>query len=359
MKVGTNFWDLGWGIWDDTFAPSANFAMPSTVATLVAPVVSPWEPAFVQEIQPYAALRFMDFGETNNSPVQHWSERTPKDAPSAAQTSLAYEWMIDLCNRTHQDMWVTVPHRADDDYAFQLATLIRDTLDPTLKVYVEWSNETWNGQFQQTHYAYDQGAALGLDNDPWAAAFKYHVYAAVRLFAQFERAFGAANPRVVKVLAGQSGNAWITGVHLAALADPRINPAGITADAYAIAPYFGRDVDGNAGDAIDRLRDNMHTVLGEVAAQYAVVHPAGLQLVAYEGGQHVLSGAEIVNARPEMYALYAEYLDGLQPYLSLFMHYVHSGRWNSGGAWGAEQTVGAASAASPKLHALFDWIAAH
>ena len=32
------------------------------------------------------------------------------------QNPVAYEWMIDLCNRTGKDMWITVPHVADDDY---------------------------------------------------------------------------------------------------------------------------------------------------------------------------------------------------------------------------------------------------
>jgi hypothetical protein len=267
--------------------------------------------------------------------------------------------MIDLCNRTGRDMWVTVPAMADDDYAFQLATLIQKTLNPDRKVYVEWSNETWNGIFDQTHYAYDRGNALGLDPDPWSAAFKYHVYAAVRVFAQFDRVFGAQSPRLVKVLAGQAENSWLTGVHLAALKDPRINPDGVAASAYAIAPYFGRDVDGAAPDALDRLREAMQQTVTAVQAQYALVSAAGLPLVAYEGGQHVMNGADVVNQRPEMYQIYADYLAAMAPYFQLFMHYVHNGVWSPGGAWGAEQHVGDGMTAAPKLHALMDWIHAH
>ncbi len=59
---------------------------------------------------------------------------------------MAYEWMIDLCNRTQRDMWVCVPHFADEHYMYQLACLIRDSLDPSLRCYAEWSNETWNGR---------------------------------------------------------------------------------------------------------------------------------------------------------------------------------------------------------------------
>jgi hypothetical protein len=93
-----------------------------------------------------------------------------------------------------------------------------------------------------------------------------------------------------------------------------------------------------------------------VAAQHQAVSAAGLALLAYEGGQHVLQGADAINGRPEMYQIYADYLNGVAPYFRLFMHYCHNGSWNSGGAWGAEQSVGDAS---PKLSAIFDWIAGH
>jgi hypothetical protein len=267
--------------------------------------------------------------------------------------------MIDLANRTNHDMWVNIPHLADDDYSHQLAALIQANLKSGLKVYVEWSNETWNGQFQQTHYSYDRGNALGLDSDPWSAAFKYQVYAAVRVFAQFEQVFGKNSPRVVKVLAGQSDNSWLTGVHIAALKDTRINPLGITANAYAIAPYFGLGVDGNSASAITQLADDMKSVLATVAEQHTVIAGAGLRMVAYEGGQHVLTGANVVNARPEMYQLYTSYLDGVAPYFDVFMHYCHSGTWNSGGAWGAETNLGATGAGSYKLKAINDWMAKH
>jgi hypothetical protein len=349
MKIGTNFWDLGWGIWDDVFTAGTTFTAGA----------HPWRAPFLQEVSSYAALRFMDFGETNDSTERTWADRTQPDAPASQQTRLAYEWMIDLCNQLGRDMWVTVPHLTDESYSYQLATLIKSRLNPNLKVYVEWSNETWNGMFDQAHYAYDRGNALGLDSDPWRAAFEYHVYAAVRMFHQFDLVFGTPSGRVVKVLSGQSANPWITGVHLQALADPTINPLGVKADAYAIAPYFGRDVDGNSADAITQLRGAVQDAVAEVKAQYEALAPSGLPLIAYEGGQHVLSGAEVTSQRPEMYQLYQQYLDGVSPYFKLFMHYVHSGNWNSGGAWGAEQFIGAPLTQSPKLRAIFDWIRSH
>ncbi len=350
MKIGTNFWNLGWGIWDDVFTSDATFTADS----------DPWNPAFVDEIRPYAALRFMDWSETNGSTEQTWDDRTPFNAPSNRQNPLAWEWMADLCNRVGADMWVNLPHRSNADYSYQLALLIQERLDPGLKVYVEWSNETWNTMFSQTDYAFERGNALGLDSDDWSAAFKYHVYDAVRVFEQFEAVFGENNPRVVKVIAGQTGNTWMTQLHIDALGDPDINPNGVTADAYATAQYFGHSLNGNDGSAITALRSAMEGAVDDVAGQSAIVAAAGLRFLAYEGGQHVYQGgADVINAREEMYQIYIDYFDGVAPYFDLFMHYLHNGQWNDGGAWGAEEYVGQPLSEAHKLRAIYDWIDAN
>lgn len=45
-----------------------------------------------------------------------------------------------------------MPHLADDDYYREFARLVKRTLRPDVKVYVEWSNEPWH-----------TGAALGWE----------------------------------------------------------------------------------------------------------------------------------------------------------------------------------------------------
>ena len=60
--------------------------------------------------------------------------------------------MIDLCNRTGLDLWLCIPHKTFDDfranptdnYWTSLAKLVKEQLNPSLNVYVEYSNETWN-----------------------------------------------------------------------------------------------------------------------------------------------------------------------------------------------------------------------
>src|SRR5262245_16374110 len=98
MAPGTNFWNPGWHRADDCFRDVNKVAGEN-----------PWNPHFLKEIAIYRSLRFMDWDNTNNSERERWSQRPPKSA--AKQNPVAYEWMIDLCNRTGADMWVTVPHR--------------------------------------------------------------------------------------------------------------------------------------------------------------------------------------------------------------------------------------------------------
>jgi hypothetical protein len=346
MRVGTNLWGLEWGIWDDVFLPAVDFSS----------TTHPYRPGFVNEVSHYGVIRFMDFQQINSSMEQHWTDRTQKHYPASQQMRLAYEWMIELCNQTHTDMWINIPHLADHDYVQQLATLIFTTLDPSLKVYVEWSNETWNNSFSQTQYAYDRGNALALDTDKWAAAYKYQVYAAVRVFAQFQQVFGASAARLVKVIGGELDNSWVTQQHLAALQDATINPDGIKVDAYAIAPYFGEGVDWKGPEPMAQLAQTIPPVITQVQHQAELVARSGLYLVTYEGGQHIRDYADAFNARPEMYQIYTDYLNALAPHLKLLVHYVHNGGWNEESAWGAEESVGQPLSKSHKLRALFEWI---
>ena len=235
MELGTNFWNLGWHRPDDCFADVKNVGGDN-----------PWNRQFLEEIAIYRSFRFMDWDNTNNSQRESWSQRTDKTAPK--QNPVAYEWMIDLCNRRNTDMWVTIPHRTinrtmaeePSDYGLRLCLLVKtgvdmrqvdlgpiltrlsamttdelvtaggvracEPLQPRRKLYVEYSNETWNGMFKQSHYCCDEGEAFGLDEKRWTAGFRYHAWAAIRLFRAADLVFGPDSPRVVKVLATQTSN---------------------------------------------------------------------------------------------------------------------------------------------------------
>ena len=143
VTVGTNFWRIDWGNgWNDYFNASINWST----------VTNPWRTDFLNDLNPYSVLRFMDWGPTNGSEFVNWSSRVPKtgnnynyqvplvngDGSTGTGAGVAYEWQVDLCNRAGTDMWINIPHKASDDFVRQLARLIRDNLNNQRKVYVEY-----------------------------------------------------------------------------------------------------------------------------------------------------------------------------------------------------------------------------
>ena len=355
MPMGTNFWAISWHDPKDVFADGRDHVTGD----------NPWNPQFLKELEPYACLRFMDWDKINKSPRVKFSERNTKDNPKQSP-EVAIEWMIDLCNRLDADMWICIPHKAEWDYSRELAELIKAQLKPGLHVYVEYSNETWNGSFSQTQYCIDQGVKLNLpgqDMKPgenkWYCGWAYHVYAAVRHFENFEKVFsGEDRKRLVTVLAGQTGNSAVVRHHLAVLKDKTVNPSGIKPDAYAVAPYFGHKVNGNAPDVFDQLRkDTRERVVPNVKRHAEALAGTGIKLIAYEGGQHVLDNSVIPNRQDEMYKVYLEYLDAMDDYMDgVFCHYVHVGVGPPRHMWGALDKTGQDKAEAPKYRAIVDYV---
>lgn len=125
-------------------------------------------------ISRFQAIRVMEWTSTNSQQAANWSERTAPDYAwqaarqfgtafgSSHSGGIAWEYCIQLANETGKDLWINIPHKATDDYILQLATLIKATLNPWLKVYVEFSNETWNGAygFSQVNELHDTAVAM-------------------------------------------------------------------------------------------------------------------------------------------------------------------------------------------------------
>ncbi len=334
----------------------------------------PFTERFLRDVRPFAVLRFMDWNNTNGNTQSQWSQRRPMDY--AQQTTMselpkhlngvAYEWMILLCNTVQRDMWVTVPHKADENYQRQLARLIRDNLDPNLKCYVEWSNETWNWNFPQTSYAEKQGyEILKLDSDIGPAVNKYHTYAAVRLFEVFEEEFGSQRDRLVTVLAGRHNP--VTGDSrriIEALDDPTVNPNDIVPDAFATAPYIKTPKRvSSVGAALEGFEQGLSRAAEGTRKWKPLCDGYGLRFITYEGGQHLTKASEEIiiatNEDPRMYDLYTAYLDSLEINgLTMLNAFVAVAGWNRYGAWGHKQYAGEPLSSAHKYRALIDYMSA-
>lgn len=338
----------------------------------------PFHPLFLERLAPFKALRFMDLLNTNNSTLQEWADRpTPAD-PRQSVKGVAVEYLVQLANTLHADAWFNMPHLASDDFVRQFATLVRDQLDPSLKAYIEYSNETWNGQFLQAGYVIEQGGVLGLSSDDFQAGLFFHSQRAVKMFTIWEEVFGGTD-RLVRVLASQAANAW-TAEQVATWQN-----AYEHADAIAIAPYFSGNLNGDfigsAGNeaavtsmTVDQILDIAgEHIRGEVRdwieANLQVAAQYGLELVAYEGGQHLLGigGAENneavthlfieANRHPRMGELYTEYLTQWQELGGgLFMNFSSTSEFSKWGSWGVLEYQDQDVTTAPKYQALVSFI---
>ena len=335
----------------------------------------PWRPDFLQRWQGFACLRFMDFMHTNNSSVKTWDERPKVDDATWTPHGLPVEMLCDLANRLDADPWFCMPHQADDDYIRNFAKQAKELLDPKRKIYVEYSNEVWNGIFSQNRYAGEKGQELGFADKPWEAAWKYTGYRSKQIFAIWEQVFGGTD-RLVRVLATQSANPYVTKQVIG------FQDAWKSADAVGIAPYFGWNVKRDQADEVVRGGlDGVLKHLKEVSLpkefkamqqQKEIADAAGLQLVCYEAGQHLVGvgGGENnkeltelfqqANRHPSMGELYKQYLDGwAKGDGGLCCIFSSVGAWSKHGSWGLMEYTDDDPRQFPKYMAVFEWAKTH
>ena len=339
---------------------------------------NPWNPNFLSRWQGVACIRFMDFMITNNSPQVSWHDRPQSQDASYVSKGVPLELMIDLANRLNAEPWFCMPHRAHDDYVKRFASTVKASLNPHLRAWVEYSNEVWNGGFEQNAYAAKQGQRLKLAEKPWEAACKYTAYRSVQIFNIWQQVFGDSS-HFVRVLAAQAAYSGVAEQVLS------FEQAAKQADVLAIAPYIHFSIPPNAEDgmtdkvvanwSLDKLFDHLNQVSAPMSVQWIqsnkkVADQYGLKLVAYEAGQHLagVAGAENneqltqlflkANADTRMGKLYTQYLSAwANNGGDLLCHYNSVGEWSKWGSWGLLQYYH--DKPTPKLKAVVDWANAH
>ena len=333
-------------------------------------------PTFVDSLRHFGAIRFMPWTKTNNSPAVRWSDRsTLEDASYRWRTGVPYELCVDLCNELQRDMWINVPHMADDNFVNKLAILIRDRLDPDLNVYVEYSNEVWNFMFEQADWNYDQGvleaqnpaSILRYDGVTDADTMRHRRIAkrTVEIGQQFANVFGpgSMNTRVRPVLAAQFGATW-QFERMLSFIDGAYGPAKDRIYALAVAPYF------NLGGADTRtltppeVLDALQGMLDRLPTSYQYEHLAAMTawhglrpFMAYEGGPDTTGSANVAAKRDAMYdprigSICTQYLrQWHEAGGGLFMWFhAGSGSWiNDNGSWSLTESL---AIGSPKYSAL-------
>ncbi len=351
-----------------------------------------FNPDFIEKIKRFKVLRFMDWMSTNNSEQKDWSDRPLPQTVSYALKGVPIEIMVALSNKVKAAPWFNMPHLATDEYIMNFAQTVKESLDKNIEVYVEFSNEVWNWQFQQAQYALKEGKAK-WGEDKGDAFYQWYGMRTAQMCDIWKSTFGNQKNRVVCVMGTQRvykelEKSALECSYWVAEGNKPCYQHGI--DAYAIAGYFSgnlgspenastveswlNDPDGGFGKALKQLReggllkgDTLPDAYSDFIYHSNVAKQKGLKLVAYEGGQHITGAGGVenndkltnffieLNRRPEMYDLYTQLLSNWKKAGgTLFMHFVDISRSGKWGSWGALEYVG--QNGSPKYNALMDFI---
>jgi len=367
-----------------------------------------FNPDWLALIDGFEVLRFMDWMETNDSTLAHWADRPEPGDLSYRLNGVPVEVMIRLAHETGAEPWFNMPHLADDDFVRRFAEMVRDGLDPDLRAWVEFSNEVWNWGFDQAHWADEQAQAYWRRDPSW---IQFYAGRATEVVDIWTEVYGdEADARLMRVIATQTG--WLGLEQEILNATKWVRKArGRTApgkhfDAYAITGYFGShlgrgdwadpvrqwiadsraaaqaeaDANGLTGasraahveahkfdaavtrmaahlEGADGPADGVHDVpslIGtgfpyhaEIAAEW------GLELVAYEGGTHVVASWEEhddeelnaflihFNYTEEMGALYTQVFDGWKAVdAGVFVAFLDVESPSKYGSWGHLRHLG-------------------
>lgn len=334
--------------------------------------------AFLDHIARFKTLRFMDWLRTNNNPVRYWTNRTtPENTHYASRNGVPWEHIVELSKQTGQDIWINIPVAADDDYVLQLARLLHGSLNPQRRIYVEYSNEVWNGQFKQHASNFDMAEAEVRDDPASPLAYdgkKDRATVGYRRIAKrgkeisdiFRSVYGAAAmmTTIRPVFASQVVNPYATELGLRFIAAAYGPPAQYFY-ALAGAPYFNLGAQQNTPDlSSEQVLQAMETSIARLPTinhfekNLALARWHGLPFFAYEGGADTfgpgsIAAKKVANLDPRMQAVCQRYLDtwhenGGQ----LFMWFnAGAGNWDTPyGAW--ELTTDLALSDTPKIRCM-------
>ena len=319
----------------------------------------------VNDLKPYAVLRFLDWSSANNNPaIVTWETRsTPDKTVQNGADGIALEHMIDLANATESDAWFTVPWNADQDYVQRMAVLVRDRLSSNHKAYFELSNETWNFGFSAARQALNEGIAENLSTTHYSNNPLRYAEKSTWLQKLLSNAFSKNMSRLVRVLNVQNGNTSAVKLEL------NFRDTAQYVDAIASAPYFGYNFFGGVNSGVTDLRTlftsletmRVDTIKSAVAVKM-VAAEHGKSYIIYEGGQGIvpryghpedLTVEAAMQRSPLMYHFYVRYLKDLEVQgIRTVVIYSATGEIGQHGAWGIREYAGQSLTETPKRRAV-------
>jgi len=328
-----------------------------------------FHPMFLERLRPFSTLRFMEWMQTNNSTITSWDERLlRRHVRQIGPGGVSLGIMIDLCNELGADPWFCMPHQADDHFVRKFAYKVLDKLDPDLNVYVEYSNEVWNPQFEQFHWVEDRARDSNI--------FQPHQTAdeSKRDWDIWLEEWEGQEDRIIRVAAGQHRNPWIADQIMTRLqgdADA-LSCAGYFAARQQDEPTFGSQT--TADDIVDSCRAEIQSgsipylqAHREIINRWEAHTGKTIGFHAYEGGQHLtaygndnlpyIQAYYDAQEHPGMGDAYREMFQGWQEVEgNVFMAFTSVGTNSRHGSWGHLEYQDSPINESVKYTALLDAI---
>ena len=354
-----------------------------------------FNPDWLELIKDLRAIRFMNWQAINGQDsegnrIVSWDERIPVDYIRwTGYQGVPPEIMVALANRIGADPWFCTPHRADDNYVRQFATIVLDQLDPRLVARGEFSNEIWNtGSFGQARDIADEARAR-WPNQQWEWMQLYGGYF-VRTTKIWMEVFAGQTHRLRRVLSSQTGQMDLMADAMDAplwVAETGDHPPSYYADEFAVTSYIGYGLGSNdhaqelvdlvnsqgEAAAMDRAFALLQAEVDGLPARFneyrQAIEQRGMKMVMYEGGSHAApvlgwtNNATLVallakvarDAR--MGLLYTQMLDAWKAAGGqTFCLYTDVEKGTKDGSWGHLERL---SDSTPRWSAVMDWNAAN
>ena len=334
-----------------------------------------FNPDYLNYMKDFKVIRFMNMSGITRNPISSWEKRPKVDnatwAGKQGVRGAPLEIMVALANKLNADPWFNIPHKADNNFVRQYAKYVKDNLKPGLKAYIEYTNEAWNTIFTQAHYVKDQGERLGLDEDRDKAGYKYFSLRSVQIFDMWEQVFGGTE-RIVRVMGSWAGWTRTSEMLLS------YRNAYKKTDAIAIAPYFFPSKESakkakSVAQLFRLLYDpkekySIPKVLGYIHKNAQMAKKFGVDLIAYEGGQHLVDWkSRNVNSHPtklmiaanrdwRMARAYHDFMQGWKDNEGkLFVNFSAPRTYQWFGSWGTKEYITQPIAKAPKHRALLQF----
>jgi len=380
-----DFEDIYWDRFND---PDSEMNNPKVV----------FHPKYLERLQQYRGIRAVNWMAVHGNVLQNWADRaglqkqTYADYGRGSSTKpnrgVPYDIFIALCSILNADMWLTIPVQTTDDFNTQFATLVKNKLNSNLKLYVEYGNEHWNTApyfSDEWNYLLSKANVSGSgipssDSDNIKVA-KYYSKRAVEIHTIWRSVFAGSESRIIRLLAGHTADPYYTQQML------DWQNAYQNADALAIHGYFAGKLNSAANESaiLAMSVDDVFTEInnGGLGAQsslartnshyttnYTLANTRGLDLVAYEGGQHLVAATFSQSAQDTIYNLFVSanrdprmgtaYLTNANNWKIAggkeFFHFTNLSWWSKYGTKGALEYQDQPRSEAPKYDAIMSFI---